>query len=50
MSEQPVNTLQSSPTLASQSYSQYTQGDYTISTDPALLDVDAIHGYLSRSY
>jgi GNAT superfamily N-acetyltransferase len=23
---------------------------YTVSTDPALLDVDAIHGYLTRSY
>ncbi len=26
------------------------QGDYTISTDPARLDLDAIYGYLSRSY
>ncbi len=50
MSEQPVSTLQSIPALTSQSYSHYTQGDYTISTDPALLDVDAIHGYLTRSY
>jgi GNAT superfamily N-acetyltransferase len=28
----------------------YTRGDYTISTDPARLDADAIYGYLSRSY
>jgi GNAT superfamily N-acetyltransferase len=26
------------------------KGEYTISTDPARLDVDAIHAYLSRSY
>lgn len=26
------------------------RGTYTISTDPARLDVDAIHGYLTRSY
>jgi GNAT superfamily N-acetyltransferase len=26
------------------------RGDYTISTDPARLDPDAIHGYLVRSY
>ena len=25
-------------------------GSYCVSTDPARLDVDAIHGYLSRSY
>jgi GNAT superfamily N-acetyltransferase len=50
MSKQAMSDLQSDPTLASPSYSQTTQGDYTISTDPALLDVDAIHGYLSRSY
>jgi GNAT superfamily N-acetyltransferase len=43
MSEQIV----SDPSLA---YHTYTRGDYTISTDPALLDVDAIYGYLSRSY
>jgi GNAT superfamily N-acetyltransferase len=35
------------PSLA---YSSYTRGDYTISTDPARLDVEAIHSYLSRSY
>jgi GNAT superfamily N-acetyltransferase len=28
----------------------YTRDEYTISTDPARLDVDAIHAYLSRSY
>jgi GNAT superfamily N-acetyltransferase len=28
----------------------YTHGDYTISTDPARLDADAIYSYLSRSY
>lgn len=27
-----------------------TRGDYTISTDPARMDLDAIHAYLSRSY
>jgi len=27
-----------------------TQGEYTISTDPARLDLDAILGYLTRSY
>ena len=26
------------------------RGDYTISTDPARLDLDVIHGYLDRSY
>jgi GNAT superfamily N-acetyltransferase len=26
------------------------RGDYSISTDPARLDLDVIHGYLSRSY
>ena len=33
-----------------QSYHSYTRGDYTISTDPTRLDVDAVYGYLSRSY
>jgi GNAT superfamily N-acetyltransferase len=28
----------------------YTRGAYTISTDPARLDVGVIHGYLDRSY
>ena len=42
-----MSELQSDPTLA---ISSYTRGEYTISTDPLLLDVDAIHGYLSRSY
>lgn len=27
-----------------------TRGEYTISTDPARMDIDAIHAYLSRSY
>ncbi len=31
-------------------YQSYRRGEYTISTDPTLLDLDAIHGYLSRSY
>lgn len=31
-------------------HQRYTRGDYLITTDPALLDVDAIQGYLSRSY
>src|SRR5262245_25481536 len=35
------------PTLE---YHTYTRGEYTISTDPARLDAEAIHGYLSRSY
>ena len=26
------------------------RGDYTISTDPARLDIAAIHAFLSRSY
>ena len=42
-----MSELQSDPTLA---ISSYTRGEYMISTDPLLLDVDAIHGYLSRSY
>ena len=29
---------------------EQTRGDYTISTDPARMNVDAIHAYLSRSY
>lgn len=42
----------SDPTLAdpAQTYQSYTRDDYTISTNPARLDVDAIYGYLSRSY
>jgi GNAT superfamily N-acetyltransferase len=31
-------------------YHSYTRGDYTISTDPAHLDADAIADYLARSY
>lgn len=27
-----------------------TRGEYTISSDPARMDIDAIHAYLSRSY
>ncbi len=26
------------------------QGDFTISTDPALLDIKVVHGFLTRSY
>jgi len=29
---------------------EWTRGEFTISTDPELLDVDVIHDYLSRSY
>lgn len=29
---------------------ELTQGEYSISTDPQRLDLDAIHAYLSRSY
>lgn len=32
------------------SYQEYQNGDYTISTDPARLDLNTIYGYLSRSY
>jgi GNAT superfamily N-acetyltransferase len=28
----------------------YSRGDYLISTDPAKLDLDAIHSYIDRSY
>ena len=28
----------------------WTRGEYTISTDPARLDLDVIHGFLTRSY
>ena len=35
------------PTFAPQSY---TRGDYVISTDPAVLDVDAIYAYLCDVY
>ena len=34
----------------SHTYHTYTRDAYTISTDPARLDADAIHAYLSRSY
>jgi GNAT superfamily N-acetyltransferase len=29
---------------------EWTKGPYRISTDPARLDVDVVHGFLSRSY
>lgn len=29
---------------------ELTQGEYSISTDPWRLDIDAIHAYLTRSY
>jgi len=29
---------------------EWTRDDFTISTDPARLDLDAVHGYLSASY
>jgi GNAT superfamily N-acetyltransferase len=32
------------------SFSEWTRDGYTISTDPARLDVAAIHAHLSRSY
>jgi GNAT superfamily N-acetyltransferase len=42
-----MNAPTAVPSLAHQST---TRGSYTISTDPARLDADAIHAYLSRSY
>jgi GNAT superfamily N-acetyltransferase len=47
MSENSNEAIISDPSLP---YHSYTRGEYTISTDPTLLDVDAIYGYLSRSY
>jgi GNAT superfamily N-acetyltransferase len=29
---------------------EVTRGEYTISTDPAKLDLDVVHGYLTQSY
>jgi GNAT superfamily N-acetyltransferase len=29
---------------------EWTRGEFTISTDPARLDLDVIHGFLARSY
>ena len=29
---------------------EWHRGDYVISTDPSMLDVDAVHGFLRRSY
>jgi GNAT superfamily N-acetyltransferase len=29
---------------------EWTRGEFTISTDPARLDLDVIHGFLTRSY
>jgi GNAT superfamily N-acetyltransferase len=31
-------------------HEEWTRGDYTISTDPARLDVDVIHGFLRAAY
>ena len=31
-------------------FPEWRRGEYTISADPARLDVEAIHGYLTRSY
>ncbi|MBB6098769.1 GNAT superfamily N-acetyltransferase [Deinobacterium chartae] len=31
-------------------YPEWTEGPYTISSDPARLDLTVVHGYLSRSY
>jgi GNAT superfamily N-acetyltransferase len=31
-------------------HEQWQQGEFTVSTDPARLDLDVIHGYLSTSY
>ncbi len=42
-----MNTVVTDP---AQTYHSYTHGAYTISTDPARLDVHAIADYLSRSY
>jgi len=29
---------------------EWRRGDYVISTDPSMLDLDAVHGFLQRSY
>ena len=29
---------------------QWRRGDYLISTDPSMLDLDVVHGFLQRSY
>ena len=29
---------------------EWRRGEYVISTDPSLLDLDVVHGYLQRSY
>jgi hypothetical protein len=29
---------------------EYRKGDFTISTDPALIDLDLVHGFLTNSY
>ena len=29
---------------------EWRRGEYVISTDPSLLDLDAVHGFLQRSY
>jgi len=29
---------------------EWRRGDYVISTDPSLLDLDVVHGFLQRSY
>lgn len=29
---------------------QWRQGEYTVTDDPAALDLDAVHGFLTRSY
>ena len=29
---------------------EWTRGEYAISTDPARIDIDVVHGYLRRSY
>jgi ribosomal protein S18 acetylase RimI-like enzyme len=31
-------------------YARYQYGEFTITTDPAAADVDAVHAFLSRSY
>lgn len=34
----------------SQAFQEYHKDNFVVSTDPARLDLDAIHAYLSRSY
>jgi GNAT superfamily N-acetyltransferase len=42
--------MPSKPEPPSGSYPRHQQGEFTITTDPAAADVDAVHAFLSRSY